>query len=203
MSNQVQFNYLPFVAVILLTVTILGCASLGKKECLSGDWETFGQTDGARGRLATSRVSAHSKACAKHGVQFEETKYMLGHAEGVKTYCTVINGLDVGSKYVINAPNRRGYNSVCPTDLQYNFLRGYVSGLRQGLNTLNLEINEGKEQINSRTTMAAILRAENPTRADELINEIELIKRSIIVRESKVTVAEKEMDKWLEVAPEL
>jgi len=51
--------------------------------------------------------------------------------------------------------------------------------------------------------MAAILRAENPTRADELINEIELIKRSIIVRESKVTVAEKEIDKWLEVAPEL
>ncbi len=93
-----------FSSAILLS----SCATLSKEECVVGNWQAIGYNDGVAG-YPSSRLAAHSKACAKAGIAADFQAWERGRQLGLKQYCTVNNAYNIG---------RRGVelNSVCPVN---------------------------------------------------------------------------------------
>ena len=90
------------------------CASLNEEACRSGDWDSIGYNDGARGR-SQSYINEHRDACSEFGISPNTTAWLRARAEGLKVYCTPENSYDAG---------RRGgeLNNVCPAS-QFGDLR--------------------------------------------------------------------------------
>jgi hypothetical protein len=138
-------------AIILACATLGACASLSKSECVTGDWRTIGFEDGLAGRKM-SRIGAHRKACADHGVNPDLDLYRVGREDGLRQYCTSRKGFEEGTA-------NRTYHGVCPEDLEGEFLNAYdegqeLYGLRQelteeenDLTRIEREIDETKEEI--------------------------------------------------------
>lgn len=113
-----------------------GCASLSKEECMIGNWQGIGFTDGAAGYSA-NRISAHQKACAKVGVSANYKAWEQGRQEGLLRYCTKANAYNLG---------KRGerLNGVCPIYVVDELLAINQKGLQQ--HHLNTQINNDKKQ---------------------------------------------------------
>lgn len=109
----------PFLFVSLL---LTGCATLSKQECLTGNWEAIGFSDGAAGRSA-ERLNSHNKACAKVNVAPDYQAWERGRQAGLKQYCTQDNAYQTG---------KHGYtlNAVCPADVTANLQRINADGRR-------------------------------------------------------------------------
>ena len=107
---------LVFVGVLLLS----GCATLSEDECVTADWYAIGYEDGLAGRPA-QRIAEHRKACAKHGVSADLTRYNSGRDAGLEPYCDARNGYRLG---------RAGadYLGVCPAHHERDFLAAYHAG---------------------------------------------------------------------------
>ncbi|MGD9949388.1 MAG: DUF2799 domain-containing protein [Desulfobulbus sp.] len=124
---------------VLFFVFLGGCASLSQKQCLRGDWYGLGVVDGKAGE-PTSRLNAHSRACAEYGVKINEHQYAAGRTEGLSTYCRLENALVTGL-----AGQR--YAGVCPPEIDaafahYNNSAYAVYRTRQELDTLQARISE-------------------------------------------------------------
>ena len=123
----------------LLVLFIAGCASLNKDECKTADWQTIGYEDGLRGQL-NLRVGQHREACAKHGVKVDLQEYNNGHEQGVVMYCKASRGYEEGL-------SGKNYNSVCPANLEADFLLGFYEG--KEIYDIKREINKVERSINS------------------------------------------------------
>ncbi|BCE02050.1 DUF2799 domain-containing protein [Marinicellulosiphila megalodicopiae] len=110
----------PIIYLLCFVLVLNGCKTLNKDECKTGDWETIGYEDGLRGELR-SRVGQHREACAKHGVKIDLQSYNAGYDSGLTLYCQASNGYKMGL-------SGRVYNSVCPVELEADFLLGYHEG---------------------------------------------------------------------------
>lgn len=110
---------------LALLLTLGGCASLSKQECLNADWYTIGLEDGSRGR-ALGNIGNHRKACARVDVSPDLAEYQAGHQEGLRGYCTPHQGYRLGQ-------SGGQLPSHCPGDLQRPFQDAYQAGreLRQ------------------------------------------------------------------------
>lgn len=86
-----------FVIASLISVSLVGCASMSEDECLSADWYTIGFEDGSRG-YAPNHISSHRKSCAKHGVTPSFENYTKGHARGLLHYCVPNTAFNLGSQ---------------------------------------------------------------------------------------------------------
>jgi hypothetical protein len=109
-----------------------GCATLNKSECRKADWEMIGLEDGAKGHPLTY-IGNHRKACAEYGVKPDLDQYSIGHQAGLTRFCTPDNGFKQGRA-------GRGYNNVCPAELEGQFLAGYDTG--RELHELKSEIDQ-------------------------------------------------------------
>ncbi len=116
-----------FVAAVLIS----GCATLNKSECRKADWQMIGLEDGAKGHPLTY-IGKHRKACAEYGVKPDLDQYRVGHQAGLTRFCTPDNGFKQGRA-------GRGYNNVCPAELEGQFLAGYDTG--RELHELKSEID--------------------------------------------------------------
>lgn len=114
---------LPAVLAIA-TVVICGCASLSEQQCLEGNWESVGVTDGARGESSEYRLSAHRRACENAGVTPNRQSYLVGWNKGVKSYCTPQNAFEVGARGAI--PNE----GICPQGTGQTFTANYRLGFQ-------------------------------------------------------------------------
>jgi hypothetical protein len=93
--------------------------------------------DGTDGHLPTY-LGEHRTACATYGVTPNLNAYMQGHNIGVKQYCTVVNGFNVGSR-------GNSYNGVCPANLEATFFSAYKHGYEHY--SLNKEIRDAESAI--------------------------------------------------------
>jgi hypothetical protein len=118
---------------------LAGCSSMSVNECLATDWRTVGYEDGVSG-YSGDRVGQYRKACTKHGISPDLTAYQQGRDQGLREFCKPLNGFRVGAR-------GRGYNGVCPSELDGSFLEAYESG-RQ-LYNLRSRVNSAANQINS------------------------------------------------------
>jgi len=186
-----------------LSALLLACASLGKQDCLSGDWNLIGNTDGTQGKLADERLRAHAKACNKHGIQLDQSAYRVGHSAGLKNYCTTESGYSVGSDFIDRSFKRDSYNNVCPAELKISFLEGYLGGLKNGLEYTARELAEEKRDLDANRSAFLILKAFNSSKADALEEKIEDADSSIAEKEKTIDLIINEIQKWLLVEPEL
>ncbi len=113
-------NKVQLILGVSLSLMAGGCATLDKSECREADWKIIGLEDGDRGR-PLSYIGNHRKACAEYGVKPDLALYELGHANGLKRFCTADNGFSHGRA-------GRSYNNVCPPALRGQFLAGYGTG---------------------------------------------------------------------------
>ena len=104
-------NWLP--VLILLSLLISGCATMGKNECLNAQWKSVGYEDGAKGYNA-SRIGEHRKSCAEYNVSPNLEAYMQGRQQGLAQWCTPSNGYYQGTRGAI-------YNGICPEALESDF----------------------------------------------------------------------------------
>ena len=121
----------------LINMSVMGCATLSKEECLQGDWRGIGYRDGAHGYDLT-RIEQHQKACVDFHVTPDINAYQAGHDEGLLVYCTPQNGFDLGERV-------EEYNgNICPSYLESAFLEQYKQGLQSAyrFNEQDLERQE-------------------------------------------------------------
>lgn len=145
------------VFLLVITITLTGCATMSKKECLVADWQGLGFEDGAFGRHA-AYIGERRKACAEHGIAVNRAAYEAGYNQGILVFCsfdrgrrTALSGFapyDVcpshsefhegfaeGLKNFCTYQSGydhglagRGYRRTCPAKLENTFLQGYDAG---------------------------------------------------------------------------
>lgn len=85
------------VFILLLSVTVSGCATLSKEECLTGNWEKIGFRDGTNGRTS-GYLQNHAKACEKSGVRPVQSLWEKGRQRGLPAYCVPAKAYSEGKK---------------------------------------------------------------------------------------------------------
>lgn len=139
---------------------LAGCSSMSANECLATDWRTVGYEDGVSG-YSGDRVGQYRKACTKHGITPDLTQYQGGRDQGLKEFCKPLNGFRVGAR-------GRGYNGVCPAQLDGPFLTAYESG-RQ-LYNLRSRVGSAANEIQSMRTESDQLEANMASAAAQMLN---------------------------------
>lgn len=99
---------------------VAGCAGMSEQACVTADWRTIGFEDGTLGR-SPAMIGTYRQQCAEHGVAPDLDGYRAGHSEGVQIYCRASNGFAAGHSGAM-------YQSVCPADLEGDFLAEYEAG---------------------------------------------------------------------------
>lgn len=175
-------NKMQFCSLLALLLTLGGCASLSKQECLNADWYTIGLEDGAQGRTVAN-IGNHRKACARVDVAPDLARYQEGHQEGLRAYCTPHQAYRIGL-------NGGQLQTHCPRDLQGAFQDGYRAGreLRHSqarlaqvngqLHDFYAELRRTEEQI---ADLEEAIVAEQSTRSErrEHLAQIRKLRESI------------------------
>lgn len=163
---------LPFLAAVLL---LAGCATMDKSECVNANWYAIGLEDGARG-ASVERLGAHRRACAEFNVSPDAERYVAGHREGLKSFCTYERGYAAG---------RAGsaYSGVCPPEMRRDFLAGYergkeLHGLHRRLDQVNADIKKTKAGL-SEPGVSPRTRAQLAERLEGLSREAEYLEQQI------------------------
>ncbi|CAM4382117.1 DUF2799 domain-containing protein [Kerstersia similis] len=97
-----------------------GCASMSEEECLTVDWHEQGMREAVNGTPRSNFIKDR-EACAKIGVEADETQYMAGYAAGIAMFCTPENGLRWGRE-------GRTYAQTCPVQQSLAFEANYRAG---------------------------------------------------------------------------
>ncbi len=118
-------------------IGLASCASLSEKECRSANWGEIGRQDGRDGETL-ARLGDHAEACRKLGIAPDEPLWRAGRAEGLREYCTAVNGRAVGAR-------GGSYRGVCEGPADDAFRRGFDVG-RQLLELNNLLSSNRTEQ---------------------------------------------------------
>lgn len=142
-----------------LAISLAGCASLSKDQCLNGDWGQIGFVDGMRG-LPPDQLNEHAKACSEYGVQTNFNQYMLGRSRGLINYCQPENAFNVGRA------GQTGNVAACPPNMQYAFL----FELRRGV-----EINQMESELEPLRTRISLNNSRivrNDGRIGDIRNEL-------------------------------
>lgn len=99
------------IAALLL---LSGCETVSREQCVAGDWSGLGRADGAQGHPG-SRIEDIAKDCGRHGISPDVAAYMSGWNEGVRLYCTPMNGFDTGRQgKALSSVCRPGFPPTLP-----------------------------------------------------------------------------------------
>ena len=109
-------------SIIATVLTVFGCSTVSKEDCLLTDWYEIGRLDGRQGNPRTA-FQGRAKACLEHGISADRQAYYKGHDLGMKYFCTEQKGFELGQKGV-------PYKSVCPLQLESDFRAGYNKGIQ-------------------------------------------------------------------------
>lgn len=119
-------------ALGLVFLLALGaCASLTEEQCLAGNWEAIGQSDGAAGR-STDVLAAHQSACAEVGITPDPARWSQGRALGLQQYCTLERAYALGRQGRAIAP-------VCSTQARLAMAPAHAEGLKYHELTLRIK----------------------------------------------------------------
>lgn len=170
------------VAVALVLLSVTGCTSISKEECLQGDWYSIGVDDGKNGRLPTDSFRGYEKECADYGVRPDFAKYQQGHSQGLVFYCDFEHGV---------AHGRSGseYNTACTGKLEPSFRQGYQQGRRwyqakkvvddiryaiARIQSANTQMDDEIYQLNQR-----IVQDPNPNNRASMMYRVDELRRRI------------------------
>ena len=132
-------HILSLLAMSTLMLLLAGCANMSQADCETADWEAIGYEDGVSG-YRDSQIAQHRQECSKHGITPDLQRYLAGHNEGSKKYCTKTNGFFLGTK-------GNSYNRNCPDSLASGFLEGMADG--KILYTSQRAVNSAEDALDS------------------------------------------------------
>lgn len=151
------------------TVALLAssCATLSEDQCLAGNWQGIGYSDGAQG-YGAGRLNDHAEACAEYGITPNADLYYAGREQGLYTYCTPGNGFSVGR-------SGSSYSGVCPGAIEADFLTGYSDGrlVHAAEQALNAALNDETYARNLANDLENQIRAEEDRLADGTLTDAE------------------------------
>lgn len=108
--------------VATFVLTLSGCATMNKDECMSADWRALGYQQGSNGG-GTQNFSRLQKDCANHGISANFEAFQQGHREGLDNYCSYDQGLASGQ-------NGHAYNTQCSRVRYPAYSKGYSAGVK-------------------------------------------------------------------------
>ncbi len=149
--------------IMLAAAGILGGCATGMSEqaCLTADWRTVGFEDGVAGRQS-STIGSYRTQCADAGVTPDLDQYLVGHTQGLETYCQPSNGYRVGE--------RGGqYHGVCNPEVEAAFLAAYDEG--RTLYTLRSDVSRLERQLANAEERLIALEVEIQTLTLEVIRD--------------------------------
>ncbi len=158
---EVKISLCWTLLIIISIMSISGCATMGKNECLNARWQSIGYEDGAAGH-AGSRIGEHRRACAEYNVVPDLDKYNLGRSQGLREWCTSGNGYYQGSRGT-------AYKGVCPEVLQEDFLEAYNIGLE--VYAYRKEMQELEEDIADMQYQLDALEGEIILMEEEMVSD--------------------------------
>lgn len=143
---------LVFLATVMGTLILAGCATLSQAECEAGDWRALGMRDGANGRTA-SFISEHMSACAEYGIAVDRQAYEAGRSEGLRSFCRLDRAVALGREGV-------SYRDVCTGEIGISFriVHDAARDVHRSSNTLDTV----RSQLNTAVTQIA-----NPAATEE------------------------------------
>ncbi len=106
------FRYCILTAALL---SIGGCATLSREDCIQGAWYDIGLRDGRSG-TSFNRLGQHQKACLEYGIRIDTAAYNAGREDGLHDYCQLDNAVEMGL-------SGHRYQSVCPPEIDRLFRR--------------------------------------------------------------------------------
>ncbi|WP_417501237.1 DUF2799 domain-containing protein [Marinobacter sp.] len=121
----------------LLCAGFYGCATLSEGECKTADWHEIGRKDGSKG-YTRARLHKHYEACSEYNVKPQDDPYYAGRKAGLQQYCTPRKGFDEGRE-----GNR--YRSVCPAELEQEFLAAFSKG--EMIHEIDMDIDAVERDI--------------------------------------------------------
>jgi len=121
MNNSLKLIFSLSVS-LLISIHLLSCSTLNKAECNNANWNVLGFEDGNKGR-ELSYIKNHKNSCAEYSISPDLSEYLIGHAAGMRQFCTENNGYKQGL-YALKVKN------ICPPNLKNSFQRGYSRGLK-------------------------------------------------------------------------
>lgn len=145
-------GYMQLWLLIMVLVSLTGCASLSKQECLDASatsWEGIGFVDGHDGYNPDRRLAQHYEACSKVGVSPDRTTYMAGWSRGILEYCTPDRG------YAIGLSGSSGNPELCPAESGAIFQDNVQLGLRvyevkREMDSIYHEIEDLEERLDDK-----------------------------------------------------
>ena len=152
-----------YIPIFIGLMTMSGCATLDKNECLNADWRTIGYEDGTRG-YSGAHIANHRKACAKYNVTPDLDQYEEGRQMGLREYCTPGNGYRLGA-------SGKQYHNTCPADLEPAFRQAMQAG--HDLYVLEKDVRE------QRRTLEKAYKDLDALEIDIVGTETELIKPKV------------------------
>ncbi len=114
-------------ALVLAALGVAACTTGATQDraalCPTVDWYEYGRNDARLGVPASERTELFAD-CRELGYAPDVAAYRAGRAEGLRAYCTLENGYELGLQ-------GRRYRDVCPPELEIAFLQGYNEGRRE------------------------------------------------------------------------
>jgi hypothetical protein len=148
-------------AFILIILSLAGCATMDKDECLVADWRLIGYQDGAQGKSAAT-IGSYRKDCADYHVAPDLDAYQVGRREGLLQYCVPANGYRLGVA-------GRAYNAVCPAGVERSFRAAYNTG--HDIYQARSRVNSTHSLINSKQQAIQSMEADKQDKLSEMIQE--------------------------------
>src|SRR5690554_921978 len=159
----------------LLCAGFYGCATLSEGECKTADWHEIGRKDGSKG-YTRARLHKHYEACSEYNVKPQDDPYYAGREAGLQQYCTPRKGFDEGRE-----GNR--YRSVCPAELEQEFLAAFSKG--EMIHEIDMDIDaverniSRKEQLLSDDDTSSKERLELHRELRELYDKLRELNRDL------------------------
>ena len=110
-----------FAALVMSLILLSGCATMNQDECSLADWRAVGYEQGSKGANANS-FERYRKDCAKYQIKADFDRFVEGHREGLKSYCTFDGGKALGER-------GKPYNTVCSRQTFPDFEEGHRAGI--------------------------------------------------------------------------
>ncbi len=127
--------------IFIAALSLAGCATLTKEECLEGNWHAIGVNDGLDGE-PPKHLDEHRRACRPYDIEVDAALWEAGRREGLKSYCTARIGYRVGV-------DDKTYHGVCPPERAPRFHAGREIGLE--VNRLARRLASARHEIESIT----------------------------------------------------
>jgi hypothetical protein len=147
--------------MILVILSVAGCATMDKDECLVADWRLIGFQDGALGKTAAT-IGSYRKDCADYHVAPDLDAYQAGRREGLLQYCVPANGYRLGAA-------GRAYNAVCPAGMERSFHAAYNTG--RDIYQARARMNNTSSLINRKQQAIQSLEADKQDKLAEMIRQ--------------------------------